>query len=352
MLINSQFGPYEVQFLNTFEEAIPHLRKHRFRGVLIDDYVHQTYLSQPDALLTSNIFKIAPSEQVKQYGAMEAVFEWMCQSRFDRESELLAIGGGTIQDVATFVSAVFHRGIRWTFVPTTLLAQADSCIGGKCGLNVKSYKNQVGLVYPPKQIYSVSAFLNSLNRNDLVSGMGEIIKIALTGKRSFWDQYCSIVSGRQIEDVRFDEIVPLALQAKRYVIEKDEMELSYRKVLNYGHTLGHAIEASSDFSIPHGVAVVLGIKAVSRLGEMWGITPSKLSANVQSECDWLLKQYDSHLQFNVDTTISMIKHDKKTHHNRATFIVLEEVGSHRFVSKEIDDKLSVDLASALHELTV
>lgn len=352
MLIKSSFGPYNVQFLNTFEEAMPYLKKQNFRGALVDDFVYQRYLSQPDILPTANVFRITPNEQAKQYRAMEAVFEWMCQSRFDRESELLAIGGGTIQDVATYVSAVFHRGIRWTFVPTTLLAQADSCIGGKCGLNVTSFKNQVGLVYPPKHIYSVNSLLNSLTRNDLISGMGEIIKIAVTGRWSFWDQYRSMVSGRRIEELKFDEIIPLALRAKRYVIEKDEMELSYRKVLNYGHTLGHAIEASSDFSVPHGVAVILGVKAVSRLGEIWKITPKDLSADIQSECDWLLKQYDSSIQFNVSSAISMIKHDKKTHGNRATFIVLAEIGKHQFVSKDIDDELSVDLASALHELTV
>jgi 3-dehydroquinate synthase len=352
MRIVSRFGDYEVWQLKAIEELGPALARHNFKGALVDDYIFEKYLTASQLIPTDNIYRVVPNESAKQYGATEDVLDWMCQSRFERKTELLAIGGGTVQDIATYVSAVFHRGIQWTFVPTTLLAQADSCIGGKCGLNVKTYKNQVGLIHPPRNIYSVNGFLQTLSRADLISGMGEIIKIALTGERSFWDRYQTLVSGKQVEDLQFDELVPLALEAKRLVIETDEMEVDYRRVLNYGHTIGHAIEAASEFTIPHGIAVLLGIKAISRLGELWSITPSELSKDIQSQCDWLLRQSQVLHNFGVEEAITMIRHDKKTHDNQATFVILQKVGVHQFVTKNLDTKLYDDLASALHDISV
>lgn len=350
MKVKSSFGEYSVTVVSSTSELEQGLSDYEFRGVIIDSVVAQKYWPGHKVLDHPNVIEVDANENSKQYSALERVFDWLAESKFDRRAQLLAIGGGVVQDIATFVSATFHRGIPWTYVPTTLLSQADSCIGGKCGINLGGYKNQVGLVYPPTSILANSAFLAGLSNEDLIGGMGEILKIAVTGENQFWSEYCELVSRRPIWDLDFPLLTERALQAKKYVVEKDEMELDYRRVLNYGHTLGHAIEAASDFAISHGIGVILGIKAISKLGVKWGVTPQGLAGEVIEQADTLLRQSTTKVAFSTERAVNLVRHDKKTLSGRATFVVLEEPGSHRFVSKNLDDELFGQIAQVLDEL--
>lgn len=348
--VKSSFGDYSVEVVESVEDLESRLAEHTFRGAIVDVAVTRTCWPSPKLFTNLERLEIEPSEEAKKYRNLERVYDWMVERKFDRKAELLAVGGGTVQDIATFVSATFHRGISWTFVPSTLLAQADSCIGGKCGINLQSQKNQVGLVYPPSRIYAPSTFLSTLSQTDLIAGMGEILKIALTGRDAFWDEYKDLTDSTGVQYLNFARLTSLALQAKRYVVEEDEMELDFRRVLNYGHTLGHAMEAASEFSIPHGVAVILGIKAVSHLGVRWGITPAPLADQVVSAADALLNQYEGAIDFDVDSAVSSLSHDKKTIGGTALFIMLRDVGHHEFVSRPIDENLRRDVRASLNEL--
>jgi|688.fasta_scaffold59092_2 3-dehydroquinate synthase len=350
MKVKSSFGDYSVEVLETVEELESRLSKHQFRGALLDSAISEICWKNSDFLAGLAKLEINPSEEAKQYRQLERVYDWMVDTKFDRKAELLAVGGGTVQDIATFVSATFHRGISWTFVPSTLLAQADSCIGGKCGINLQNQKNQVGLVYPPSRIFAPSSFLNSLAKTDLIAGMGEILKIAVTGRDQFWEEYQDLTRNKTVGNLNYARLTALALEAKRYVVEEDEMEMDFRRVLNYGHTLGHALEAASDFSIPHGVAVILGIKAISHLGVYWKLTPETLAREVISAADVLLDQYEGPVDFDVDKTLSALSHDKKTIGGSALFIILRGVGHHEFVSRSIDENLRRYVRAALHEL--
>jgi 3-dehydroquinate synthase len=350
MEIKSSFGDYAVKSVGTTEELIALLETEKFNGVLIDSYINETLFRDSAKLQEIPRYVVDASEESKQYHKLENILTWMADSNFDRNSMLLAIGGGAIQDIATFISGTFHRGINWTYVPTTLLSQSDSCIGGKCGINLGSLKNQIGIVYPPSRILTNSEFLTTLPMNDLISGLGEILKICVTGENQFWDEYKDLVSRKNIEDLNYARLTELALLAKKYVIEIDELEKDYRRVLNYGHTIGHAIEAASNFKIPHGVGVILGIKVISHLGILWGITPSNLGAEIIEETNHLLSQNSQPIEFSVDKAIDMLSHDKKTSSGVATFIVLGEVGSHQFVKKKLDDALKSEVRTALNEL--
>ena len=350
MKIQSVFGDYSVEVLESIEELESRLAQHQYRGALIDAGVARTCLRESVLLSTMPYLEIEASEEAKKFRNLEGVYDWMVERNFDRKAELLAVGGGTIQDIATFVCATFHRGLSWTFVPSTLLSQADSSIGGKCGINLESHKNQVGLVYPPRHIYAPANFLTSLSRTDLLAGMGEILKIALTGREQFWDEYCELTNSTRVEDLNFARLTELALLAKRYVVEEDELEVDFRRVLNYGHTLGHALETASHYSIPHGIAVILGIKAISYLGVRWNLTPESLAMEVIAACDSLLNQYEGSLDFDLETTLSALTHDKKTIGGSALFIILCAVGHHEFVPRTIDDELRRDIRAVLNEL--
>jgi 3-dehydroquinate synthase len=350
MIIESSYGDYSIAILDTTAQLVDSLKYAEYRGLLIDQNIASLFPVIKDLTLGLPTLAIRADEDAKQYRNLEAVFDWLAENKFDRKSPLLVIGGGAIQDIATFCAATFHRGLPWTFIPTTLLSQADSCIGGKCGINLGQLKNQVGLVYPPRGIFANSEFLKTLKKDELVAGMGEILKISLTGKDQFWEEYLALTVGTDINNLDFTRLTHLALAAKKYVIELDEFELDYRRVLNYGHTLGHAIEAASDFSVNHGIGVILGIKAISRLGLLWGLTDQDLADRVVASADQLLTQCSANLSFSVEKAIGMVQHDKKSAGGAATFIVLRKPGEHDFVKRQINDDLANDLRVVLNEL--
>ena len=272
MEIKSSFGNYAVTSVETTDELLRILETESFDGVLIDSYINKTIFNSHTIMQQLPRHVLDASEEAKQYHNLEGIFGWLADSNFSRNSTLLAIGGGATQDIATFISGTFHRGIKWTYVPTTLLSQADSCIGGKCGLNLGTLTNQIGL------------------------------------------------------------------------------ELDYRRVLNYGHTIGHAIEAASDFRIAHGIGVILGIKVISILGDIWGVTPPELAAEIINEANNLLALNSKPIEFSIDRAVDMLAHDKKTSNGAATFIVLSGIGQHEFVKKTLDPNLKEEVRSALHAL--
>jgi 3-dehydroquinate synthase len=335
--IKSHFGDYEVSF-GDIDFANELSDSDLYKGIIVDKSVYEIYPNVQQLASRNNLLVLEAVEATKEYHSLSNVFEWFSANKFDRSSRLLAIGGGVIQDVATFTSNVFHRGFDWDFVPTTLLSQSDSCIGGKCGINVGDLKNQIGSVYPPKSIFLDFKFVNTLSDLDLICGLGEILKMSLTGNGQFWESYQLATKEPNLKNYDWDLLVKKSIGSKKYVVEIDEMEQDFRRVLNYGHTMGHAIEAASEFQIPHGVAVLMGMKAANAMGNTLGITPARLSQDVGVKIDELLQKLEISTHFNIDSALEKIKHDKKKKNGLQTFIILEEVGVHRFVSLEMDNE--------------
>ena len=175
---------------------------------------------------------------------------------FDKGHTLIVIGGGIVQDIGAFTAKVYKRGINWVFVPTTLLSQCDSCIGGKTALNHLNYKNQLALFSAPNKVIIDTEFLNTLQPQDITSGYGEIVKLFLTGGSWYVDQF---------DEFTREEAIFHALSIKKAVVECDEFEDNERKSLNYGHSFGHVIESMTDYAIPHGTAVMLGIDIINKI---------------------------------------------------------------------------------------
>ena len=347
--IKSHFGDYEVSFgdidfLNDL--AISDI----YKGIIVDKSVYEMYPSIQELGSRNRLLVLEALESTKEYHSLSNVFEWFSANGFDRASRLLAIGGGVIQDVATFTSNVFHRGFDWDYVPTTLLSQSDSCIGGKCGINVGDLKNQIGSVYPPRSIFLDVKFINTLSDLDLICGLGEILKMSVTGSGQFWDSYQIATKEPSLADYDWDLLVKKSIGSKKYVVEIDEMEQDFRRVLNYGHTMGHAIEAASEFQIPHGVAVLMGMKAANLMGESLDITPAHLSREVGAKVDQLLEKLDISTQFDIDLALQKIKHDKKKKNGLQTFIILEDVGVHKFVSLEMDEATNALVRNSFESL--
>jgi len=204
----------------------------------------------------------------------------------DRKSLVISLGGGVTNDIVGFVAATYMRGVDWLTIPTTVVAQADASIGGKTGVNLGGYKNMVGNFHMPKAVLINHEYLKTLPEEYLVEGLGEIIKMGFIYDKRILDYLDELESGR-IEGKALQKAIELAAKAKIEVVEKDAFEGGQRKIVNFGHTIGHAVETTSlwsDKPLKHGEAVSLGIIAETYLSELEGVCPSGLSDKVRDYC--------------------------------------------------------------------
>lgn len=178
-----------------------------------------------------------------------------------RQDRLLAVGGGVVQDVATFVASVYMRGLAWSYAPTTLMAMADSCIGGKSSINVGDVKNLVGNIYPPERVAVDPLFVASLPRPAIAAGLSEAAKICYCRGLDSFGEYL-----RRFEALDEDPaaLIEHTLRAKKWFVEIDEFDRAERRLLNFGHTFAHALEVATEHAISHGLAVAVGVLCASR----------------------------------------------------------------------------------------
>jgi 3-dehydroquinate synthase len=250
--IRSHSGPYFVTF--TDEIIFPLLGTH----YIIDEKVYATM-----GLNLPNVVLIDATEENKSYRGIEPVITQLLKLNLKRDSTLVAIGGGITQDIACFIATTFMRGIEWVFVPTTLLAQADSCIGSKSSINFNNYKNLLGSFSPPNHVYISTDFLDTLEDKDFKSGIGEIIKLFLVASTP--------IQPKEITRANVKEYIRRALIIKKRFIEADEFDQDIRQILNYGHCIGHGIESATNFAIPHGIAITMGMDVVNRFAYLEGL---------------------------------------------------------------------------------
>ena len=347
MKINSLRGEYQINFLNEIPDLLEKLSLCIFDAVLYDEKLTDLQILDREFLNMKPSFGINATEESKTYLGAYKTLEWMSSLNLNRGSTLLVIGGGVVQDIATFTAAIFHRGINWTYVPTTLLSQADSCIGGKCGINLNLRKNQIGLVYPPNEIYIVDKFLDSLPPREIESGIGEIFKMSLISTHSFWPEMKKYLGEKKVP---VSTLVKKSLIAKKEIIEIDEFENHSRKILNYGHTFGHAIESASNYLIPHGIAVLLGMKVIHELGIKWEITDRELAEEVNQYINGILQQNNYLANLDIEQIQKLIWSDKKIKNKELTFIVLKTIGNFEFVRKLPSLNLTKDIENAFKRL--
>ena len=232
---------------------------------------------QADALLVDAFFRgrlhlpealpviwVEATEEAKALEATLPVFVALKQAGFGRGSHLIAIGGGVVQDIATFVASLYMRGISWSYVPTTFLGMADSCLGGKSSINVGPYKNLVGNFHPPRHIDILPVFARTLPAVELAGGAAEAAKIAFCrGRGAFaaYERLAAPVLAGSWQEQELADLLHATLAVKQWFIEIDEFDRAERRLLNFGHTWGHALESATGFAIPHGLAVAVGMMA-------------------------------------------------------------------------------------------
>ncbi len=272
------------------------------------------------------IYDFPSGEQSKNLDTVKNIYAYLIQNKFGRKDMLLALGGGVVGDTTGFVAATYLRGIDFMQIPTTLLAQVDSSIGGKTGVDFDQYKNMVGAFYMPKLVYMNVSTLKTLDDRQYYSGMGEVLKHGLIKSAKFYEWI--IDNMYEIHERNLDileDMVYKSCTCKKLVVEKDPTEKGERALLNFGHTIGHAIEKAKNFELMHGECVALGCVAAAFIS--W--KRELLSKDEYYEIR------DMFVPFNLPISIEGIDpeeiyklttSDKKMEGNQIKFILLKKVG--------------------------
>jgi len=282
--------------------------------------------------------QVPDGEEQKSLEVAGRLYNELTNSYAERTTPILALGGGVIGDLAGFVAATYLRGVPLIQIPTTLLAQVDSSIGGKVAIDHDQLKNKIGAFYQPKLVITDIATLKTLDTKTLVDGLAEVIKYAVIRDK----ELLTYIEGnldkiKSLDDRALEEIVFRSAKIKAEIVEKDEKDLGLRAILNYGHTVGHAIESASDFKVEHGKAVAIGMLAAAKISNRMGILDKNELLRLKSLIERAgLPTKIPNLK--VKEIIQTIKHDKKILRGKLRFILLKSLGS-VFITDEVSPSL-------------
>ncbi len=271
MDIQSHKGPYHVAF---DQDGLAALNADIQEGVhfIIDSHVAELYRSQMQAILGHpSVLLIEALEDNKSLEKFPGYVEHLVKNKLRRDHRIIAIGGGIIQDITCFLAATLLRGVEWHFYPTTLLAQADSCIGSKSSINCGSTKNILGTFTPPKHVVISTPFLKTLDERDVRSGVGEMLKVQVIDGPESFDAIAADYQRLFTDPAVMKRYIHRSLLVKQRYIEIDEFDRESRNIFNYGHSFGHAIEAATAFAIPHGIAVTIGMDLANWIAMRLGV---------------------------------------------------------------------------------
>ncbi|MFT5538728.1 MAG: 3-dehydroquinate synthase [Alphaproteobacteria bacterium] len=293
-----------------------------------------------------------PGEHTKDFDHLSRLIDDLLDRDIERSSMLVALGGGVVGDLTGFAAAIALRGIDFVQLPTTLLSQVDSSVGGKTGINTRHGKNLVGAFYQPRMVLADIGVLDTLPRRELLSGYAEVAKYGVINDAGFFqwleNHGTALIDG---DPQARQEAVTTSCQAKANIVSSDEREQGERALLNLGHTFGHAMEAETGFSdtLIHGEAVAIGMVLALALSERTGLCPPGRAARLKAHLDAVgLPSSPKGYGFTADNLIAHMRHDKKVHAGSLTFILANDIGQ----GKIVRDVLLEDVACLLQDSLV
>ena len=268
-------------------------------------------------------------EEYKSLASTEKIYEAVLKAKLDRKSVLIALGGGVVGDITGFAASTYMRGIDFIQIPTTLLAQVDSSVGGKTGVNHPLGKNMIGAFWQPRLVWIDTATLKTLPRREFLSGLGEVIKYGV-----IWDEdfFAYLESNRdkilKLDKDALTHIIRRSCEIKSEVVSKDERESGLRAILNYGHTIGHAIETITGYKkYLHGEAVAIGMHMEAKLSQQLGLIDRKAVAKIKALIDSYELPSEMPDEIEINDLMEKMQIDKKTVGGRLHFVLPEKVGS-------------------------
>ncbi len=291
--------------------------------VLVDENSRKFCLDKFPCLADTDIIQVSSGEREKTLATCNHIWEQMTQWGLSRKSALINLGGGVITDMGGFAASTYKRGIEFINIPTTLLSQVDASIGGKVGIDFNGLKNHLGVFREPRAVLLDTQFLATLDQRQLKSGFAEVIKHGLIADSSYWYR---IVKQPFDEIANWNDLLKKSVELKGLVVQKDPLENGLRKILNFGHTLGHAIETyflESEEPLLHGEAIAIGM-----------ILESKLSADILGMPTKQLEEISEYISSAFPTRVlpepgeieALLGQDKKNENNRVNYSLLEAIG--------------------------
>lgn len=337
---------YDIVIRESFSDLTAELElfqiSQRKLCIVSDSNISSIYGGELEDILKERCAKLVhfvfpAGEEHKNLATVSKLYEFLIKNHFDRKDMLIALGGGVTGDLTGFAAATYLRGIDFIQVPTSLLAQVDSSIGGKTGVDFDAYKNMVGAFYMPKLVYININTLKTLSERQFHSGLGEVIKHGLIRDREYFNY---IENHKEQIEKRDQEVMARIVEGsckiKRAVVEEDPKEAGVRALLNYGHTFGHSIEKLMDFSMTHGECVAVGAVLAAFLSKERGYITEGEYASIKELFDYF--HFPGALEeLSVSDIIKTTKLDKKMEHGTIKFILLDRIG-HAGIYRDVSDE--------------
>lgn len=349
MTINYEKKPcYDIVFTDSFELLVDELKafdvENRRVAVIADSNTSALFGDTVIQLLEGHcmqtlLYSFPAGESNKTLDTVRDIYKALIEAKFDRKDLLIALGGGVVGDVTGFVAATYLRGVDFIQIPTTMIAQSDSSIGGKTGVDFDGYKNMVGAFYMPKLVYMNVATLKKLDDRQFYAGFAEVMKHGLIKDAIFYEWLLdNMYEIHDRNEAVLEEMIMRSCTVKKLVVEKDPTEKGDRALLNFGHTIGHAIEKAMNFEMVHGECIALGMVA---------------AAYISWKHNWLsMEEYyevrDMFVPFNLPISIDSIdpeeilkltKSDKKMEGTQIKFVLLKKVGKAVIDKTVTDDEI-------------
>ena len=314
--------------------------------IITDDNIKKLYGGEIIKLLkefSPYLISVQPGEASKSRETKQKIEDDLLDRKYSRDTLIIALGGGVMGDLAGFIASTFERGIQIVQVPTTLLAMVDSSIGGKTGINTKHGKNLIGTIYQPDAVFADLNFLNNLPEDEFLNGLAEIIKAAIVLDADileFIEKNCEKILAKEEEIL--SHLIKRSIELKKDTVEKDEKEQGLRQTLNFGHTVGHAVEAYSDFNLKHGFCVSIGMAVESKIAFLLGELNEKEEQRIIS----ILNKFSLPVKINKEVEnkklLDFMVSDKKARNQKPRFVILKDIGKikqeNNDFSFEIDDE--------------
>lgn len=350
-------GKYSIVFEKDFGKLSEYISEfdpnNKKAAVITDTNVGPIYAQEVAEILSESfsevlIFTIEAGEQSKCLNVVSDIYEFLAQNDFHRTDFLFALGGGVTGDITGYVASTYMRGIGYIQIPTSLLAMVDSSVGGKCGVDFMQFKNMVGSFYMQKLVYIAVKCLTTLPESEFSSGMAEALKSGLIRNASFYEWMILNFDEIMSKDIdALENVIENSIYVKHAVVTKDPFETGERMILNFGHTIGHALEKYYNFEKKHGECVALGMVAAAFISwkrqllsmeEYYEIRDMFVPFNLPISVD----------DFDVTEVYNLIQSDKKVINSRLNFVLLKKIGKAVIVNDVSED----EIMDSLKELIV
>lgn len=325
-----------------------HIKKNNFSKIfiLVDTNTHNYclphFLENLTTEIALEIIEIEEGEIHKNIDTCVGVWNSLSELNADRKSLMINVGGGVVTDLGGFVASTFKRGISYVNVPTSLLAMVDASVGGKTGVDLGNLKNQIGVISNPDMVLIDTQYLQTLPQNQMRSGLAEMLKHGLISNEAYWNKFKEL-SELSIDDL--DILIYESVLIKKAVVDEDPFENGLRKTLNYGHTLGHAIESyfltnAEKETLLHGEAIAIGIVLASYISTKLSGLPSGKTNEIKQ----LFAGYYGKIEIaeqDYNPIIQLLKYDKKNNHGNINFVLLEAIGKPK-IDCLVDEHLIIE----------